>query len=197
MNRIVPDIPTLERHLKLLSGDPERYHPWACSACGLARPWAHGYYTRKADRSPTGDGARNPIPIPRFICRNPACRRTCSRLPSCIPPRRWYPWAVQQTLLLLILAGTSLAAAARHFAPRSGPVRSTLRRWRDWWGKLPASWAFLLKSRFEALARGGDGPPFWSAVLGELGLAQAMAALDALGEIVPCPLVPKPSRDGG
>jgi hypothetical protein len=185
MPRILPDIPTLEQHLALVFRDPERYRPEACDACGLARPWAHGCYTRKADRLPEGNDRRDPLPIPRFICRNPACRRTCSRLPSCIPPRRWYLWAVQQALLLYLLSGGSLSATARCFAPRRGPARSTLRRWLGGLIEAPASWAFLLKSHFVALARWGDGPPFWCAALRELGLAEVMTTLDAQGVCVP------------
>ncbi len=146
MPRIVPDIPNLPQHLALMFSDPERYRPAACSACGLARPWSHGTYTRKSDRSLTGEGPGNPIPIPRFICREPACRHTCPRLPSCIPPRRWHLWEVQQIVLLLALTETSLSALAHHFAPRNGPARSKLRRWKAWLSDAPLSWVLHLKS---------------------------------------------------
>lgn len=185
MHRIVPDIATLEQHLALLCSDPERYRPSACAVCGLASPWAHGFYTRKSDRSPSGDGAQNPIPIPRFICRNPECRRSCSRLPACIPPRRWYLWIVQQVVLAQALAGGSLRGAARAFAPCRGPARSTIRRWRDWLGERGADFTFLLKGRFAALARLGDDVSFWQSCLSDLGLMEVMATLDGLGEVVP------------
>ena len=84
MPRIVPRIETLDQHRLTLFSDPERYRPDACAQCGLAHPWAHGCYTRKSDRPPNGEGRRNPIPIPRFRCRNPDCGHTCSRLPDVI-----------------------------------------------------------------------------------------------------------------
>lgn len=185
MHRIVPDVQTLEQHLARCFSDPQSYRPEACPACGLADPWAHGSYTRKADRQAEAGGQRQLMAIPRFICSNPQCRRTCSRLPSCIAPRRWYLWALQQTVLLQLLAGRSLLAVAGDFAPGCGPVRSTLRRWHAWLEGAPASWVFHLKSRFAQLARYGDGLAFWVGSLRALGLAQAMTALDAQGECVP------------
>ena len=185
MFRIVPGLLSLEQHLAALFRDPERYRPPACATCGLARPWAHGCYTRKSDRPPHGDGRRNPIPILRYRCRNPACRVTCSRLPACIPPRRWYLWVVQQAVLLAVLSGTSLSAAARHFAPLRGPARSTLGRWQSWLKDADPGWAFHLKARFPELARCGDGTAFWTGTLEQLGLIQAMTTLDGLGECVP------------
>jgi hypothetical protein len=185
MHRIVPDIQTLEQHFARLFGDPQYYRPEACPTCGLADPWAHGSYTRKADRQAAGEGRRQLIPIPRFICRNPECRRTCSRLPACIAPRRWYLWALQQTVLLHLLTGRSLSAVAGDFAAGCGPVRSTLRRWQSWLEGAPARWVFHLKSRFAQLARYGDGTPFWVATVRALGLAEAMTALDAQGECAP------------
>ncbi len=142
MYRIVPDTASPEQHLSLLFSDPQRYRPEACAVCGFSRLWAHGTYTRKSDRAPHGEGRRNPIPIGRFLCRNAACGRTCSRFPRCIPPRRWYPWAVQQALLLLVLTGSSLRAAARHFAPLRGPARPVRApgRWRRWREEAPPRW---------------------------------------------------------
>ena len=62
-------------------------------------------YYRKGERS-TGGATREPVPVPRYLC--PGCIRTCSRLPSFMSPRRWYCWAVQQVVLLLLLSGVSL-----------------------------------------------------------------------------------------
>ena len=36
------------------------------------------------------------------------CRRTCSRLPLCIAPRRWYDWALQQVVLQNLFDGNAL-----------------------------------------------------------------------------------------
>ena len=85
MARIVSGIATLHQHRETLRHDPELYRPSACPHCGLGGLWAHGFYPRKADRTPRS--TENPVLIPRFLCRG--CHRTCSRLPACIAPRRW------------------------------------------------------------------------------------------------------------
>ena len=187
MYRIASDITTLDQRLTTLFSNPERYRPERCPNCGWAKLWAHGCYTRKADRLPEGTGERNPVPILRFRCSFPDCRRTCSCLPACIAPRRWYPWAAQQMALALVLTGASLHNVEEQFVSRwrRGPVRSTIRRWLDWLDARGAGFAFRLKGRFPALARIGDGTPFWLASFETLGLAKVMAALDGLGEIVP------------
>ncbi|MFC7633734.1 DUF6431 domain-containing protein [Paraburkholderia humisilvae] len=81
--------------------------------------WGHGFYDRKADRRAGGD--LNPVSVPRFQCSS--CRRTCSRLPLYICPRRWYSWALQQQVLQLLIAGASLRRAAAIFAPGYHTVR--------------------------------------------------------------------------
>lgn len=40
------------------------------------------------------------------------------------------------------------------------------------------TFAFVLRSRFPGLGRGGDGPGFWSACLAAMPLAAAMAWAD-------------------
>lgn len=93
MLRIVPLIASLQEHLDRLACKPDDYRPPACPKCGFARLWGHGHYVRKADRE---TGELNPVPIPRFRCgRKGGCRATCSMVPSCLPPRRWYLWSVQ------------------------------------------------------------------------------------------------------
>jgi hypothetical protein len=88
MRPIVPGIGTLAQHLKQLKEAPETYRPKRCPHCGKAGVWCHGAYTRKSDCEGRGDDCLNPVPIPRFYCCH--CRRTCSALPECIPPRRWF-----------------------------------------------------------------------------------------------------------
>ena len=125
MHRIVNAIATLQAHLEKWAHTPQDYRPKQCPHCGLAGLWGHGHYDRKADRDP---GTLNPIPIPRFFCRG--CRRTCSRLPSCIAPRRWYLWSVQQAVLLCLLSGISLEECATKWA-HLGPAPSTMRTLRS------------------------------------------------------------------
>jgi hypothetical protein len=94
MQRIVGSISSLAQHMIAVVTDAELYRPDACPHCRRAGVWRHGCYHRKADRSAGSGESLNPVPVLRFLCR--ACARTCSRLPACIAPRRWYDWAVQQ-----------------------------------------------------------------------------------------------------
>ncbi|CAM3658395.1 DUF6431 domain-containing protein [Roseateles saccharophilus] len=170
MQRIVGSITELAQHLIAVATDPEQYRPAACPRCGLARMWHHGCYYRKADRS--AGGALNPVAVLRFLCAG--CVRTCSRLPACIAPWRWYDWAVQQAVLLLLLSGVSLHGCAR----RSGLDRRTVRRWRDWLHARDAQFAFVLRGRWPELGRVSEFDAFWRNVIDELSLQQAAVWLD-------------------
>lgn len=175
MQRIVGGIASLAQHLLTIATDPEQYRPRACPHCGRAGVWRHGCYHRKADRS-AGGVSLNPVPVLRFLCG--ACVRTCSRLPECIAPRRWWDWAVQQAVLLMLLAGVSVRGCAR----QSGRDRHTVRRWRHWLAARGEQFAFFLRSRWPELGRQGDYASFWRQVIAELSLGQAMAWLD--GELL-------------
>lgn len=179
MNRIVALIPSLQQHFASLSLTPEIYRPHACPNCGVSRIWRHGCYFRKADRSPPTCGQLNPVPIPRFCCGE--CHRTCSRLPSCIAPRRWYSWAVQQAVLLMLLAGDSLNAVSLV----SYPCRHTVRRWWRWLGAHSEDFGFHLRSRFPELGRAPDWKAFWKDCLDRMPLSETMAWLDRDGVVVP------------
>jgi hypothetical protein len=133
--------------------------------------WRHGCYHRKADRSGAGESL-NPVPVLRFLCRG--CARTCSRLPECIAPRRWFNWVVQEAVLLLVLGGISV----RGCALGSGRDRHTVRRWRDWLHECDDPFAFLLRSRWPELGRAVDFTSFWRNVIDERSLSQAMVVLD-------------------
>jgi len=170
MKRIVGNILTLAQHLSVVQSDPEQYRPQACPHCGWARLWRHGCYHRKADRSASGE--LNPVPVLRFICQ--ACVRTCSRLPACLAPRRWYDWAVQQAVWMLLLEGMSLHGCSRV----CGLQRRTVGRWRQWLHQRHEAFAFELRSRWPEWGRCADFASFWRQVISELSLAQAMAWLD-------------------
>lgn len=172
MHRIVGSISSLAQHLFTIATDAERYRPAACPHCRCAGVWRHGCYHRKADRGTGGGDSLNPVAVLRFLCR--ACARTCSRLPACIAPRRWWDWAVQQAVLVLLLAGISVHGCAR----ASGRARHTVRRWRDWLAGRGEQFAFCLRSRWPELGRVADFESFWRHVIDEVSLQQAMVLLD-------------------
>lgn len=176
MDRIVGSITSLVGHLLAVVTDAEIYRPAACPHCRSAGMWRHGCYYRKADRSAGGCAgggeSLNPVPVLRFLCR--ACCRTCSRLPACIAPRRWYDWLMQQAVLLLLLGGGSV----RECAHCTGRARSTVRRWRDWLHERGDAFAFFLRSRLPELGRLADFESFWRDVIDGVSLQQAMVLLD-------------------
>jgi len=134
INRIVGTITHLGQHLIAIVNEREAYRPSRCPHCGRTGLWCHGHYDRKADRSAGGE--LNPVPVPRYFCGG--CEHTCSRLPACLAPRRWYHWFMQQAVLVLLLSGASMHECTR----QTGRSRSTVRRW--WrWGEL----AGFLKAR--------------------------------------------------
>ena len=173
MRRIVGSIVSLAHlHLITVASDPEQYRPLVCPHCRRADVWRHGCYHRKADRTAGAAASLNPVRVLRFLCR--ACVRTCSRLPACMAPRRWYDWIVQQAVLVLLLGGMSLHGCARC----SGRDRRTVRRWRDWLRERGDQFAFFLRSRWPELGRAADFESFWRNVIDVLSLQQAVAWLD-------------------
>ena len=172
MNRIVASVTTLEQHVTLVRATPEIYRPPACPHCGIKIVWLHGSYTRKADRRQQHEDTLNPVPILRFRCS--ACRRTCSRLPLCIAPRRWYDWSVQHEKLDAVLQDPSPHRCARC----GGPDRRTLSRWWTWLQARGRAFEFALRARQPELGRATGLVGFWRQVLDSIGLAAAMAQLD-------------------
>ena len=172
MDRILASITNLEQHAQALAGDSDAYRPTTCPHCHRSGLWRHGCYHRKADRGAGSDESLNPVAVLRFLCR--ACERTCSRLPACIAPRRWYDWAVQQVVLLLVLGGCSV----HRYAVCASRDRHTVRRWRDWLRDRGERFAFFLRSRFPELGRVADHESFWRNVIDKLSLQQAIAWLD-------------------
>ena len=182
MYRIVTSITSLKDHFAALGQTPDIYHPPACPYCKLAGLWGHGHYDRQADRGRDPGPSLNPVPICRYYCSG--CHRTCSRLPLCIAPHRWYNWQVQQVVLLSLLNGFTVHACSRCH----DICRRTVRRWRDWLHFYTEKFAFYLRSRFPELGRNGDGPSFWRAVMDGMSLGIAMAWLNQ-EMTVPCPEV--------
>ena len=172
MQRIVAGIISLAQHEQAIAQTPEVYRPPCCPHCGIKTIWKHGCYFRKADLCNRGEARHNPVPILRYCCS--VCRRTCSRLPECIAPRRWYNWLLQQLWLRAVL-DTAVPA------PRSAcqtPARCTVRRWAGWLQERGAQLRLALTSRFAELGRVGDDGEFWLGVFDTLGLSGAMAWCD-------------------
>jgi hypothetical protein len=179
MSRILPAIASLDQHLYQLEHQPEAYRPACCPHCGMGVLWCHGYYYRKADREGSEGHYLDPVPIPRYYC--PDCKQTCSRLPSCIAPRRWYLWVVQQAVFALLLSGSSFREAAR----QCQPGRRTISRWWHWLEARFDQYRFHLRSRFQALGCHDSFTAFWSASFRQMSLATAMAWLDRDGAVIP------------
>lgn len=172
MSRIVASVTTLEQHLEAIEQTPEIYRPPSCPHCGIKIVWQHGCYTRKADRRQHGESSLNPVPILRYCCS--ACRRTCSRLPLCIAPRRWHDWSVQQGVLERLLNGLS----QQHCARTDVPDRRTVGRWWHWLQERGQTFEFHLRARLPELGRVARFCDFWRHVFNSMGLAAAMALLD-------------------
>lgn len=169
MRRILIGITSLKQHLQTLSQNREVYRPHSCPHCGFGTLWEHGNYERKADRMRVGEGNLNPIPIPRYLCAG--CERTCSRVPECIAPRRWYNWIVQAVYLRAALRQAPPEAATSS----SHPGRRTIGRWWNWLCECGAVFRFHLSSRFAELGRVGGEHDYWRHVLETMGLSRAMA----------------------
>ena len=169
MRRIVIGITSLEQHLQTLRENPEVYRPHSCPDCGFGKLWVHGNYDRKADRIGVGEESLNPIPIPRYRCVD--CKVTCSRVPECIAPKRWYNWAVQAVCLLAVMRGTQPEGNAS----LRKPARRTIGRWWRWLQERGPVFRFQLNSRFAELGRVGEELDYWCHVIETMGLSRAMA----------------------
>lgn len=100
VRNIAKGIKTIPEYLKVVGNDPNRLHPDHCPRCGFNKLQFHGSYNRKPDRSGNSATTLNPVPIMRYACLG--CAKTCSTLPECIAPRRWYLWSIQQAVLIFL-----------------------------------------------------------------------------------------------
>jgi hypothetical protein len=184
MPRIVAAIATIAQHIQAMIDTPERYRPACCPNCGLAGLWVHGTYEREAGRGL--DGHPDPIEVPRYYCgKKGGCGTSCSRLPSCLPARRWYLWSIQQSVLMLVLAGTSLKKCADIVGTIWGPARSTMRRWSSWLRERHAQFSFHLLTDHPDWGRTETWQAFWQHGFSCEPLRELMAALDRRGLTVP------------
>jgi transposase-like protein len=176
---ILPEIPTLSQYLESIFKDPNLFDSIRCEHCHYAALWRHGGYWRKPDRSNPADQSLNPVFIQRFFC--PACKKTCSVLPECMPPRRWYLWDIQQAALELYLVGCSLRAIAAQLVPD----RRTIGRWVKLFQERFLLQEDALRNRDPELGRASGFVAFWQACLDKFSLATAMRFCHASGVSIP------------
>jgi transposase-like protein len=180
MVRILSNIITLAQYITVIlersfDFDQERI----CPSCGKQGLWRHGCYARKADRSTASDLSLNPLQIQRYYCPN--CQKTCSILPECLPPRRWYLWKVQQVALILLLAGKSLRSTARSMMPS----RRTLSRWINRFREQLLFHKAALCTHIIEVGPTISLADFWQACLSHCSLAKAMQLCHVAGVSVP------------
>ena len=173
---ILTAITSLVQHLATLKDSFFRYRPDKCPLCGKSGLWFHGVYYRKSDRE---NEDLNPIPIPRFLC--PHCEHTCSVLPECIPPRRWYLWLAQQAALQLLLSGQSQRAIAATLTLG----RRTIGRWWKRFKEQFLQHESVLRSHYPELGRTTGMIDFWTACLEKISLATAMQLCHINEVVVP------------
>lgn len=75
--------------------------------------------------------------------------QTCSRLPECIAPRRWYNWVTQQIVILMLLCNYSLCCCSQQYRLD----RRTIRRWWNELHERSHEFELFLRVRFPDLGR--------------------------------------------
>ena len=177
---IVAGIKDLQTYLALLKEKPQIFKPESCLHCGLKVLWNHGAYFRKPDRPTLSGKHLNPIRILRFICK--FCKRTCSTLPECIPPRRWFLWDIQQSVIEDCLSQKSINSIHN----QSGVSRHTINRWSTWLIEDRFKpFAYRLKTLVPWLGTNAAPTAFWAACFNIVSLSKAMLTVNNLGDIIP------------
>jgi transposase-like protein len=176
---ILPGITSLMQYVNLIETKPVPFRLERCLNCGKAHPWLHGSYPRQADRENPSTTSFNPVPIQRYYCQT--CEKTCSVLPECIPPRRWYLWVMQQAVFLLYLAGNSIFAIAK----TALPSRQTIGRWIKRFKEQFNLHKDTLCHFFIDVGRSAGMTDFWLAVFNTVDLAEAMRLCHEAGVFIP------------
>lgn len=176
---IVPDILSLTQHLKTLKENSVKYNIEKCPSCGMCGLWHHGTRYRKSDRVNDAASTLNPVPILRFYC--PTCRHTCSVLPECIPPHRWYLWAIQCAAMLLVFSGESVNKISQQMIPS----RWTIRRWALRLLDQFNLHTHHLKSTWPWLGYKTTLDEFWTSLIDKISFSTAMLVLNNHGVAVP------------
>lgn len=176
---ILPGIKSLIQYIHVLETNPAPLRLERCLSCGKAHPWLHGSYPRQADRENPSKGSLNPVPIQRYYC--PECDKTCSVLPECIPPRRWYLWLIQQAVFLLYLAGIRIFAIAKTVLPSRQTIGRWIRRFKEQFYLHKDS----LCNLFIDLGRSTGMSDFWLAAFKVTDLGEAMRFCHEAGVLIP------------
>lgn len=179
MPYIVSGILSLIQYIDFIKSKSEKLRLKQCPCCGKANPWRHGSYPRESDRINLSSESLNPIFIQRYYC--PDCGKTCSVLPECIPPRRWYLWETQQTAMLLLLLGGSGNAAEQQVKPS----RHTIKRWVAWLIVQFQLHKDVLCTHFPSFGLFTEAADFWIHVFNRLSLSTAMRLCHVSGVSIP------------
>jgi transposase-like protein len=170
---ILPEITTLVQYLFVKTTPAIFNNVIKCTNCGCRNLWKHGHYYRKADRDNPANQSLNPIPIQRFLCLS--CKKTCSVLPECIPPKRWYSWVVQQIVFALCLIGKSIYDISTKYLPS----RHTISRWINRFQQQFELHKSILLQYFVDLGRTKDFTEFWLRCFKNISLGHAMRLCNA------------------
>lgn len=180
MANIVAGMLSIMQYVTSLKSDPEKYCLEYCPypGCGKSGLWCHGCRYRKADRENNDQSSMNPVPILRFYC--PTCKHTCSLLPECIPPLRWYLWLIQQIAISLFFSGLSFNKISQKILPS----RWTISRWIKKLGEQFNIHALHLKTKWSWLGYHTSLKKFWPTLLEKMDLSHAMLFLNNQGVFV-------------
>lgn len=175
---IIADLSSLDQYVAHLKISSVLCSLSKCPHCGKNDPWRHGGYGRKADRENLKN-TLNPIFIQRYYCNE--CNRTTSVLPECIPPLRWYSWAMQHHILFMIITGSSFRAIAN----QTIPSRNTISRWLSGFKNKFLLHKDIICNQFIELGRLVTFNDFWQTCLNLMPLSKAMYLCHVSGEIIP------------
>ena len=158
-----------------------------CPTCGILDALhIHGSYNRNPDRPIVlGKKLLNPIIVLRYICKYADCRKTCSQLPECISPRRWYLWKEQQRVVQNYLDGNNWHEISTTTCIPVG----TCKRWCSWLKDKFNIHAQILKNvagnLHQVLADCFDFKSFWQKCFTHISLDRAMLLCHQSGLVIP------------
>ena len=176
---ICGQIDSLQQHLCQLHQQPDDYKVSHCPYCYCTRLWRHGCYYRQSDRIHPASATLNAIPIPRFRCSK--CLKTCSTLPECLPPLRWYEWCIQEQAIQLYLSGKTYRSIAKLLKPG----RTTIGRWIRHLKACIALHTDFFRQHLKQLQLISEFNSVWSVILSNFTLARTMYFLHQGGIVIP------------